>query len=398
MVKPAHEDERFMAAALRLSRRNLGRTGTNPSVGCVIVNEGMIVGRAVTASGGRPHAEAQALAEAGEKARGATAYVTLEPCSHHGKTPPCTDALIASGVARVVVAILDPDERVAGRGIVLLREAGIAVDIGVLREEGERALQAYLMRQCKKRPHVTLKLAVSNDGMIGRRGEGQVRITGAVSRAQVQILRAETDAILVGIGTASADDPELTVRMQGLEDRSPVRIVLDRRLELPIESKLVRSAGEVSLIVVAGDAGSPSPRMRVEGERRADEGQVSGVSLPLTPTLSPVAGRGGDYEARRDVLVSAGVEILNADNIPDLLAALASRGISSLLVEGGSSAARAFLDVELVDRILLFTGPSPIGKGGIPSPFQRRSVPAGFTLQRTARYGDDIFEEYERDI
>ncbi|ABR59674.1 bifunctional diaminohydroxyphosphoribosylaminopyrimidine deaminase/5-amino-6-(5-phosphoribosylamino)uracil reductase RibD [Sinorhizobium medicae] len=398
MVKPAHEDERFMAAALRLSRRNLGRTGTNPSVGCVIVNEGMIVGRAVTASGGRPHAETQALAEAGEKARGATAYVTLEPCSHHGKTPPCTDALIASGVARVVVAILDPDERVAGRGIVLLREAGIAVDIGVLREEGERALQAYLMRQCKKRPHVTLKLAVSNDGMIGRRGEGQVRITGAVSRAQVQILRAETDAILVGIGTASADDPELTVRMQGLEDRSPVRIVLDRRLELPIESKLVRSAGEVSLIVVAGDAGSPSPRMRVEGERRADEGQVSGVSLPLTPTLSPVAGRGGDYEARRDVLVSAGVEILNADNIPDLLAALASRGISSLLVEGGSSAARAFLDVELVDRILLFTGPSPIGKGGIPSPFQRRSVPAGFTLQRTARYGDDIFEEYERDI
>lgn len=398
MVKPAHEDERFMAAALRLSRRNLGRTGTNPSVGCVIVNEGMIVGRAVTASGGRPHAETQALAEAGEKARGATAYVTLEPCSHHGKTPPCTDALIASGVARVVVAILDPDERVAGRGIVLLREAGIAVDIGVLREEGERALQAYLMRQCKKRPHVTLKLAVSNDGMIGRRGEGQVRITGAVSRAQVQILRAETDAILVGIGTASADDPELTVRMQGLEDRSPVRIVLDRRLELPIESKLVRSAGEVSLIVVAGNAGSPSPRMRVEGERRADEGQVSGVSLPLTPTLSPVAGRGGDYEARRDVLVSAGVEILNADNIPDLLAALASRGISSLLVEGGSSAARAFLDVELVDRILLFTGPSPIGKGGIPSPFQRRSVPAGFTLQRTARYGDDIFEEYERDI
>ncbi|MDX1085083.1 bifunctional diaminohydroxyphosphoribosylaminopyrimidine deaminase/5-amino-6-(5-phosphoribosylamino)uracil reductase RibD [Sinorhizobium medicae] len=398
MVKPAHEDERFMAAALRLSRRNLGRTGTNPSVGCVIVNEGMIVGRAVTASGGRPHAETQALAEAGEKARGATAYVTLEPCSHHGKTPPCTDALIASGVARVVVAILDPDERVAGRGIVLLREAGIAVDIGVLREEGERALQAYLMRQCKKRPHVTLKLAVSNDGMIGRRGEGQVRITGAVSRAQVQILRAETDAILVGIGTASADDPELTVRMQGLEDRSPVRIVLDRRLELPIESKLVRSAGEVSLIVVAGDAGSPSPRMRVEGERRADEGQVSGVSLPLTPTLSPVAGRGGDYEARRDVLVSAGVEILNADNIPDLLAALASRGISSLLVEGGSSAARAFLDAELVDRILLFTGPSPIGKGGIPSPFQRRSVPAGFTLQRTARYGDDIFEAYERDI
>lgn len=397
MDKPTHEDERFMAAALRLSRRNLGRTGTNPSVGCVIVNEGMIVGRAVTAPGGRPHAETQALAEAGEKARGATAYVTLEPCSHHGKTPPCADALIASGVARVVVSILDPDERVAGRGIVLLREAGIAVDIGVLHEEGERALQAYLVRQCKKRPHVTLKLAVSKDGMIGRRGEGQVRITGAVSRAQVQILRAETDAILVGIGTASADDPELTVRMQGLEDRSPVRIVLDRRLELPIESKLARSAGEVPLIVVAGDAASSSARMWGEDSApRADEGQVNGMSLPLTP--APLAGRGGDYEARRDALVSAGVEILNADNIPDLLTALASRGISSLLVEGGSSAARAFLDADLVDRILLFTGPAAIGEGGIPSPFQRGSVPAGFTLRRGADYGDDIFEDYERDI
>lgn len=272
MGEPTREDERFMAAALRLARRNLGLTSTNPSVGCIIVNEGTIVGRAVTAPGGRPHAETQALAEAGEQARGATAYVTLEPCSHHGKTPPCADALIASGIARVVVSILDPDERVAGRGVVMLRDAGIAVDIGTLHEEGRRVLEAYLMRQRKKRPHVTLKLAVSADGMIGRRGEGQVRISGAVARAQVQILRAETDAILVGIGTAVADDPQLTVRLPGLEERSPIRIVLDRRLDLPLDSKLVRTARDVPLIVVAGDAGFPSPRIWGEGTRRADEG------------------------------------------------------------------------------------------------------------------------------
>ncbi|PST25515.1 bifunctional diaminohydroxyphosphoribosylaminopyrimidine deaminase/5-amino-6-(5-phosphoribosylamino)uracil reductase RibD [Mesorhizobium plurifarium] len=401
MGEPMHEDERFMAAAMRLARRNLGLTSTNPSVGCILVKQGTIVGAAVTAPGGRPHAETQALAVAGEKARGATAYVTLEPCSHHGKTPPCADALIASGIGRVVVSILDPDERVAGRGVVMLRDAGVDVDIGILQEEGERVLEAYLMRQRKKRPHVTLKLAVSADGMIGRRGEGQVRITGDVSRAQVQILRAETDAILVGIGTAAADDPELTVRMHGLEDRSPVRIVLDRRFDLPLESKLVRTARRVPLIVVTGDAGFHSPREWGESARGANERRSS---LPLSSgltrgsALSPQAVGEGDYNARRNALEAAGAELLNAETIPDLLAALASRGISSLLVEGGARAARSFLDAGVVDRILLFTGPEAIGENGISSPFQRTSVPAGFTLRRTARYGDDIFEDYERDI
>lgn len=363
MGEPTLEDERFMAAALRLARRNLGLTSSNPSVGCLIVRDGTIVGRAVTAPGGRPHAETQALAEAGERARGATAYVTLEPCSHHGKTPPCAKALIAAGVARVVVSVLDPDERVAGRGVVMLRDAGIDVEIDALHDDGERVLEAYLMRQRSNRPHVTLKLAVSSDGMIGRKGEGQVRITGAISRAQVQVLRAETDAILVGIGTASADDPELTVRLGGLEDRSPIRIVLDRRLELPVGSKLVRSARDVPLIAVAGAA----------------------------------AGRGGDCNARRAALEAAGVEVLNAGTIADLLKALASRAISSLLVEGGARAARDFLDAGCVDRILLFTGSAAIGEDGIASPFERTSVPPGFTLRRAARYGDDIFEDYERD-
>jgi diaminohydroxyphosphoribosylaminopyrimidine deaminase/5-amino-6-(5-phosphoribosylamino)uracil reductase len=395
MGGPTREDERFMAAALRLARHNLGLTSTNPSVGCIVVNEGTIVGRAVTAPGGRPHAETQALAEAGVKASGATAYVTLEPCSHHGKTPPCADALIASGIARVVVAILDPDERVAGRGVVMLRDAGIDVDIGILHVEAERALEAYLMRHRVKRPHVTLKLAVSTDGMIGRKGEGQVRITGSISRAQVQVLRAETDAILVGIGTASADDPELTVRLPGLEERSPIRIVLDRRLELPVSSKLVRSARDIPLIVVTGDAGFP-PRAWGEDARRAGEGQSGRAPLPLTP--APQAGGAGDYAGRRAALEAAGVEVLSADAISDLLAALASRGISSHFVECGARAARDFLDAGFVDRILLFTGPEAIGEDGIPSPFERMSVPTGFALRRTANYGSDIFEDYEREI
>lgn len=387
MSGPTREDESFMAAALRLARRNLGLTSTNPSVGCLIVKDGTILGGAVTAPSGRPHAETQALAEAGEEARGATAYVTLEPCSHYGRTPPCADALIAGGIARVVISILDPDERVSGRGVDMLREAGIDVDIGVLRDEGERVLEAYLMRQRNKRPHVTLKLAVSSDGMIGRKWQGQVRITGAISRAQVQVLRAETDAILVGVGTASADDPELTVRLDGLENRSPIRLVLDRRLELPVGSKLVRSARDFPLILVAGAANHPSLRAG-EGARSADEGRDRNASL---------ARSGAEYAERRAALEAAGVEVLRADTIADLLTALATRGISSLLVEGGARAARDFLDAGLVDRIMLFTGPAAIGEYGIEAPFDRKSVPAGFALRRTARYGDDIFEDYERD-
>lgn len=263
-------DERFMAAAIRLSRWHLGRTATNPSVGCLIVKDGVIVGRAVTALSGRPHAETQALAEAGVLARGATAYVTLEPCSHHGKTPPCAEALIAYGVARVVISVTDPDPRVSGRGIAMLREAGIEVDAGALEAEGRQSLAAYLTRQTKNRPYVTLKLAVSADGMIGREGAGQVAITGPEARAQVQALRAETDAILVGIGTAIADDPLLTVRSPGLESQSPIRIVLDPSLALPLTSKLVATAREVPVIVVASEEGSLS--------------QAEGVPHPLTWT------------------------------------------------------------------------------------------------------------------
>jgi diaminohydroxyphosphoribosylaminopyrimidine deaminase/5-amino-6-(5-phosphoribosylamino)uracil reductase len=213
-------DRRFMAAALRLSRRNSGRTSTNPSVGTIIVRDDgagpMIVGTGVTAIGGRPHAETEALAEAGELARGATAYVTLEPCAHHGRTPPCAEALVRAGIARVVGAASDPDPRVSGKGYAILREAGVEVTERVLAAEASDQLSGYLMRSLKRRPEVILKMALSSDGKIGAKGQGQVAITGEVARREVHLMRTEADAILIGIGTALEDDPELTVRLPGL--------------------------------------------------------------------------------------------------------------------------------------------------------------------------------------
>lgn len=354
------DDRRFMAAAIRLSRWHLGLTTSNPSVGCVIVRDGEIVGRAVTARSGRPHAEPQALADAGERARGATAYVTLEPCAHFGRTPPCSGALIAAGVARVVVAVTDPDPRVAGGGLKMLAEAGIAVESGVMAEEARLVLAPYLTRQTKKRAHVTLKLAVSADGMIGVAGGGQVAITGPEARAQVHMLRAESDAILVGIGTALADDPELTCRLPGLEDRSPLRIVLDRDLRLPLTSKLVQTARAVPLMVATGPSGDPG------------------------------------HAARRAALELENVDVAEAETPLALLQLLADRGLSALIVEGGAKTARAFLDAGLVDRIQLYEGPGEIGPQGIASPLTRAHIGSAFTLLRESRFGPDRRFDYER--
>lgn len=371
------QDERFMMEALKLAHRNRGATGSNPSVGCIIVrddgNGAVVVGQAVTATSGRPHAETQALEMAGEAARGATVYVTLEPCSHHGKTPPCADALVDAGVARVVVSVTDPDERVSGRGLQRLRDAGITVETGLLEADGERELEGYLMRKRSNRPYVILKLAVSNDGMIGIRGQRQVRITGPSAREFVQHLRAENDAILVGIGTAVADDPELTVRLPGLEDRSPVRVVMDRQLALPVDGKLARTARSVPVIAVAD----------TELERENSENE-DGI-----PALS--------FSARRDALEAAGVEVVvcNPDEPLDLMMALATRGISSLIVEGGAKTAALFLNAGLVDRILLFTGPAPLGEQGVPSPIDRNMIPVGFVHRRTDTFGEDLLDTYE---
>ena len=359
----AATDRRFMAAAIRLARRNLGLTATNPSVGTLIVRDGVIVGRGVTAIGGRPHAEPQALAEAGARAAGATAYVTLEPCAHHGRTPPCANALVAAGVARVVGAASDPDPRVSGKGYTILRQAGIAVTEGVLAAEAEDQLAGYLARARLKRPEVTLKLAISSDGMIGRRGAGQVAITGPVSRRQVHMMRAESDAILVGIGTALADDPELTCRLPGLQGRSPARIVLDAHLRLPPTSKLAQGARRVPLLLASSIA--------------ADE-------------------------ARRAALSALGAGFLSVElhegriALPELLEDLGAQGTMTLMVEGGAETARQFLAEGLVDRIALFTGPMATGEGGIAAPVTPATLPPGFDLVREARFGDDLYHEYVR--
>lgn len=375
------DDARFMQEAIGLGLQHLGQTSTNPSVGCVIVRDGKIVGRGVTAVGGRPHAETQALAQAGELARGATAYVTLEPCSHHGKTPPCSEALIAYGVSCVIISVTDPDERVSGRGVAMLRDAGIEVETGLLEEDGKRSLAAYLMRQTNNRPYVTLKLAVSADGMIGKTGEGQIAITGSEAREQVQKLRAETDAILVGIGTAIADDPLLTVRIPGLEERSPVRVVLDPQLRLPVTSKLVKTAREVPVIVVASE-------------------EVSSLTADAEERASATNAEDNQMDARREALEAAGVEVVYCHpyHPEQLLPALASRGISSLLVEGGAKTARLFLDAGFVDRILLYQGPGVIGEGGIETPVSKTDMPPGFAHRGTLTVGEDRLDEYEREV
>ncbi|QCL72849.1 bifunctional diaminohydroxyphosphoribosylaminopyrimidine deaminase/5-amino-6-(5-phosphoribosylamino)uracil reductase RibD [Agrobacterium tumefaciens] len=409
------DDEKFMARAIEVSLRHQGQTLTNPSVGCVLVKDGKIIAEAVTAIGGRPHAERQALEIAGEAARGATAYVTLEPCSHWGKTPPCANALVEYGVARVVVAVDDPDERVSGRGYTILRDAGIVVETGLLRAEGKRALAGYLTRQVKKRPHVILKLAVSADGMIGREGEGQVAITGPESRHAVHELRARCDCILVGIRTAIADDPELTVRIAGMEQRSPVRIVLDRQFELPLTSKLVRSAREIPVVVAAlppsalpgispargeidGAPSSPASTGR-EGESKA-RFKREASPLPISPLEGEMPGRaeGGNPDHRRQLLSNAGVQILEAPSLENLLHILADSGMSELLVEGGAFAAKSFLEAGLVDRIMLFESPVVIGEAGIETPLRHADITGDYALVSETAYGPDRCFDYERPI
>lgn len=362
-------DRRYMAAALRLSRRNAGRTSTNPSVGTIIVRDDgagpMIVGTGVTAVGGRPHAETEALAEAGDLARGATAYVTLEPCAHHGSTPPCANALVNAGVTRVVGAASDPDPRVSGKGYAILRAAGIEVVEKVLASEAAGQMAGYMSRSLRKRPEVILKLALSSDGMIGERGAGQVSITGEIARREVHLLRAETDAVLVGIGTIIEDDPALTVRLPGLENRSPARIVLDRQIRLPETSKLIAGIDRVPVYVAAC----------------ADADQY-----------------------RRAALERLGVRFIGTEThngqvaLPELLEDLAALGMASVLIEGGAKVAKGFLDDGLVDRIVLFRGPDEIGEGGIASPLDENSVPAGFVKLREMSFGDDVCAEWARDI
>jgi diaminohydroxyphosphoribosylaminopyrimidine deaminase/5-amino-6-(5-phosphoribosylamino)uracil reductase len=327
-----------MALALALGRRGLGRTWPNPAVGAVIVGADergpvpAIVGRGWTQRGGRPHAEIEALRWAGTAAKGATMYVTLEPCSHFGRTPPCADALIAAGLSRVVSALDDPNPLVAGAGHARLRAAGIAVEVGLGGDEARRDHAGHIRRVIDGRPHVVLKLAISADGKVGAAGRRPVAITGEATQARVHLMRADNDAVMIGIGTALADDPMLTCRLPGMAEDSPVRVVLDRTLRLPLGSRLVQSARQVPLWAIAG------------------------INAPV---------------AAEEALRGQGVEVLrsatNGDrlDLAAVLKLLAARGITRLMVEGGPTVAAALLAADLVDEAVLFHAAKIVGAGGI---------------------------------
>ena len=329
------QDERFMALALTLGRRGLGQTWPNPAVGAVVVRhdaaDPVVVGRGWTQAGGRPHAETEALGRAGRAARGATLYVSLEPCSHHGKTPPCADAIIAAGIARVVSALEDPNPAVAGQGHARLRAAGIALTVGVVAAQARRAHAGHIRRMRDGRPHVTLKLAVSADGKAGLAGRKPAAITGEAARDRVHLMRAENDAVLIGIGTALADDPLLTCRLPGMATRSPVRIVLDSRLRLPPDGRLARTARETPVWVIAAASAPPA------AERR---------------------------------LAEQGVEILRVEGTAAIdlgaaMKALATRGMTRLLAEAGPILAAALIEGDLVDEVGLFRSQAMLGADGI---------------------------------
>ncbi|MES5487796.1 bifunctional diaminohydroxyphosphoribosylaminopyrimidine deaminase/5-amino-6-(5-phosphoribosylamino)uracil reductase RibD [Bradyrhizobium sp. INPA03-11B] len=361
-------DLRFMQLALALGRRGLGRTWPNPAVGAVIVKDGVIVGRGWTQPGGRPHAEVEALRRAGEAVRGATLYVTLEPCSHFGRSPPCADAVVAAGLARVVSAIEDPNPDVGGKGHAKLRAAGIAVDVGLCQAEAARDHAGHFRRITDKRPHVILKLAVSADDKIAAHGHKPVAISGEAARTRVHLLRAQCDAILVGIGTVKADDPLLTCRLPGMAARSPVRVVLDRALRISGDSRMVHSARETPLWVMTSDL----------------------AEAPAAVKL----GAAGAQVIRVAASASAGLDL------PAVLHALAEKGITRLLVEGGSRVADSFVAAGLVDEIWLLRGPEPIGADGVPAldamPLDAITQSPAFRLRASETLGKDSLTIYER--
>jgi diaminohydroxyphosphoribosylaminopyrimidine deaminase/5-amino-6-(5-phosphoribosylamino)uracil reductase len=345
---PGARDLANMRSALALARRGLGNVWPNPAVGCVLVHEndsgentggraGRVVGRGWTQPGGRPHAETEALGRASAAAKGATAYVTLEPCAHHGETPPCADALAAAGVVRVVAAIEDPDPRVAGQGLARLAAAGIEVTRGVGADEAAEINAGFFLRVRAGRPLVTLKLASTLDGRIAA-PDGESRwITGEDARARAHVLRAEHDAVMIGSGTALADDPELTCRLPGFAGgrRQPVRVVMDSRLRLPSGAKLARTAAETPTWVVTAEAADPA-------RKRAFA--ALGVEIVEVP-----AGPNGHVDAKA------------------ALAALGRRGLTRVLVEGGGTLAAALLKADLVDRMAWFHAPAVLGGEGRPA-------------------------------
>ncbi len=362
-------DARYMALALSLGARGLGSVWPNPAVGCVIVKDGRIVGRGRTATGGRPHAEVQALAEAGDAARGAVAYVSLEPCAHDGETPPCAAALVAAGCARVVSAMEDPDPRVAGQGHAILRDAGIAVETGCLEREARGVQRGFLSRVRSGRPMVTLKLATSFDGRIATASGESRWITGTAARQAVHGLRARHDAVLVGGGTARADDPSLTVRGFG-PVRQPVRVVASRRLDLDGLAGLRDSTGKGPLWLIHG-------ARDVSDAAKADWEAAGAVLLPCavgaSSRLDPVA----------------------------MLDALGAKGLTRVFCEGGGALAASLLQADLVDEIVGFTAGLVLGAEGRPAigamGVDDLGAAARFRLVSSRALGGDVMHRWTRD-
>lgn len=363
------DDARYMAAALCLARRGLGRVAPNPSVGALVVREGAVVGRGFTGIGGRPHAETIALQNAGAAAVGATLYVTLEPCSHHGRTPPCADAIIAAGIARVVSALDDPDARVRGQGHARLRNAGIELRTGVLAEVAMRLNLGHILRTTQNRPMLSLKLAETADGYAAApAGAPRLKITGEGANAQVHMLRALHDAVLVGSGTAGADDPLLTVRLPGLEAYRPLRIVLDSKLALASDSRLAATAVDYPTLVITTEAVSASAAARLAAK---------GIEVMR------VAQDGAGHV-----------------DLAEALAHLGARGITRVFCEGGPHLAAALLRRGFADEFILLTSVTPLGASGLLA----LDVASRALLDDSARYrrveermiGSDRLRRYER--
>ncbi|MDE2514600.1 MAG: bifunctional diaminohydroxyphosphoribosylaminopyrimidine deaminase/5-amino-6-(5-phosphoribosylamino)uracil reductase RibD [Rhodospirillales bacterium] len=357
-----------MAAALALARRHRGETWPNPSVGCVIVSAaGRVVGRGATAPGGRPHAEPQALAMAGAAARGGCAYVTLEPCCHTGQTPPCTKALIEAGIARVVIGAEDPDPRVSGGGAAALRASGIAVETGVLAGEAAAAIAGFASRIRRARPLVTLKLASTLDGRIATRAGESRWITGAEARRAAHALRGEHDAVMVGVGTVLADDPDLTCRIPGYRRRPVVRILADSHLRTPLTARLLVTAREApSWFLCRAD--TDRARSLAFSEAGAEIIAVKPAEMGIDPAAA--------------------------------LAALAARGINQILVEGGGQLAAALLRADLVDRLAWFHAPAVMGGDGWPAAAafgaDRLAGMAHFRRIATRALGADLLSLFAR--
>jgi diaminohydroxyphosphoribosylaminopyrimidine deaminase/5-amino-6-(5-phosphoribosylamino)uracil reductase len=364
------EDLKWMKIALRLADRNTGNVHPNPAVGCLIINNGRIVGRGWTQAGGRPHAEIMALEQAGNLAAGATVYTTLEPCSHYGHTPPCCDALIAAGINRLVGSMKDPDTRVNGTGFLKLRDAGVEVIEGVEEKAAINLNKGFVSKIKSGLPLITLKLALSIDSQIATSAGESKWITGTAARSAGHLLRSRHDAILTGIGTVCADNPILNCRINGLEERSPVRIVLDTKLQIPMMSNLVATAPKYKTIIFTTKAAVDTKKVELK---------KLGLDIISVDT---------DNNGRVSLMV--------------VLQTLVKLGITRVLVECGSMLASEFIRLNLVDRLVVHRAPIVIGGDGKPSinsiGVAKLDMAISFGRPQIEQVENDIIETYQRRV